>query len=80
MNNRRRFPIGHITQALLILGGLWLLIAPQWVGFAHNLRASRIDDVAGTLVIVAGAASFVLQWAYGLRELVERHRIAKGSE
>jgi hypothetical protein len=75
--NSRRFPIGHVTQAILLLGGIWLIIAPQWVGFPRNLTASRIDEWAGAVVIVVSAASFFWQWALGLRDLVKSRMTAQ---
>lgn len=73
MNKRRGVSGGHWTQAILLLGGIWLLIAPIWMGFSHDRLASRIDEWAGAAVIVASVASFVLQWAFGLRDLVHAH-------
>ncbi len=71
---RARFPLGHIGQAVLLLGGVWLLIAPNWVGFSHQLPQSRVDHWVGAAVIVISVISFVLQWAFGLSDMVHRHR------
>lgn len=68
--NSRRFPVGHLAQGILLLAGIWLIIAPQWLGFTANVRANRIDTWAGAAVIVVSAASFFVQWAFGLRDLV----------
>ncbi len=72
MNNRskRMFPAGHVGLAIMLLGGIWLLIAPAWVGFSAHRLQSRIDEWAGAAVIIASVVTFVLQWAFGLGELV----------
>lgn len=70
-NNRGGFPSGHITQFIALLGGVWLFIAPTWVGFFHHHKASHIDQWAGAVLIVVSVASFFLQWAFGLRDRVQ---------
>ncbi|NMP23450.1 hypothetical protein [Sulfobacillus harzensis] len=65
---RRGFSPGHIGLWVLLLGGVWLLIAPSWVGFAGHRLPSRIDEWAGAALIVIVAASLVIQWAFGIGE------------
>lgn len=71
MNHSKGFWGGHLGQGLLLLGGIWLLIAPAWVGFSYHRLASRIDEWAGVAVIVVSVTSFFLQWSFGLRDLVQ---------
>ncbi len=70
-NNRRRFSPGHIGLMILLLGGVWLLIAPTWVGFSGH-QALRVDHWAGAALIVISLASLVVQWAFGLKEAVSQ--------
>ncbi len=71
MNNRRRFSAGHIGVIVAILAGVWLIIAPTWVGFtAHK----RLDVWAGAAILIIGAATLFLQWAFGVKELVHEHQ------
>jgi len=69
---RRGVVSGHIGQVVLLLGGVWLLIAPSWVGFANERVASRIDEWAGAGIIAVSCLSLVVQWALGLKDLVAR--------
>jgi hypothetical protein len=72
MNSRRRSVSGgHLGLALMLLGGIWLLIAPVWVGFSHHRMASRIDEWAGAAVIFVSVVTFFLQWVFGLSDLVK---------
>lgn len=68
------FSAGHVAMAILLLGGIWLLIAPVWVGFQSHRVASRIDDWAGAAMVVIAAVSFLLQWALGLGAAVKHRR------
>lgn len=67
---KKGISLGHVALAILFLGGVWLLIAPTWVGFSHQVLASRIDEWAGVAVIVVSVVSFFLQWSFGLAELL----------
>ncbi|PSR21636.1 MAG: hypothetical protein C7B45_09975 [Sulfobacillus acidophilus] len=62
---------GHVGLALLLLAGVWLLIAPVWVGFSHHRMASRIDEWAGASVIFVSVVTFFLQWVFGLSDLIK---------
>jgi putative Mn2+ efflux pump MntP len=68
LSNRTRFSAGHIGVILAILAGVWLIIAPTWVGFAAH---KRLDIWAGVALIIIGAATLFLQWAFGVKDLVE---------
>lgn len=73
MNNGRAGSwAGHAGLAALFLGGLWLTLAPVWVGFESHRLASRIDEWAGAAVMVIAVATFFLQWAFGLGALTRR--------
>ncbi|MCY0899245.1 MAG: hypothetical protein OWU33_10005 [Firmicutes bacterium] len=65
--------IGHIGLLVLFLGGVWLLIAPVWVGFQSDKLASRLDQWAGAAVIVLSVATLFLEWSMSLSEAVHRH-------
>ena len=71
MNNRRKFSAGHIGVIIAILAGVWLIIAPTWVGFeAHK----RLDIWAGGALLIIGIVTLFLEWAFGVKELVEEHQ------
>ncbi len=80
MNSSKGFFGGHLGQGLLLLGGIWLLIAPTWVGFSYHRVASRIDEWAGAAVIVVSGVSFFLQWSFGLRDLVKGTNLPRDEE
>lgn len=71
---RSGFSAGHIGLFILLLGGVWLLIAPVWVGFQSHRLASRIDEWAGAILVVVAIVSFFLQWALGMSALVKSRR------
>ena len=64
------FSRGHIGLVILLLGGVWLLIAPVWIGFSGHHLASRLDQGAGVLVILAAVVGFLLQGALGVGDMV----------
>ncbi|MCY0878767.1 MAG: hypothetical protein OWU84_07500 [Firmicutes bacterium] len=66
--------VGHIGLAVLFLGGVWLLIAPVWVGFQAHKVASRIDQGAGALLVVVTVAAWFLQWVLSLAEVARAPR------
>lgn len=70
LSNRTRFSAGHIGVIIAILAGVWLIIAPTWVGFAAH---KRLDIWAGAAILIIGVATLFLQWAFGVKELVEEH-------
>lgn len=75
---QRGFSAGHILLALLFLGGVWLLLAPTWVGFSAHRLASRTDEWAGAALMVITAATFVIHWALSLSALVKAHQALSG--
>ena len=73
MNGKRRFAWGHVAIILLGLAGVWLLLAPRWVGFQAGHTMAHVDQgVGGVLILVSGVTLF-LQWAFGLAEFVGAH-------
>lgn len=75
MNSRKGgLQLGHVGLFIVMLGGIWLLLAPTWVGFSAHRLPSRMDEVAGAALIVISAVTFLLQWIFGMTELIHRHR------
>lgn len=72
-DNRRRFSPGHIGLMILLLGGVWLLIAPTWVGFSGQ-QALRVDHWAGAALIIQSTVSLVVQGAFNLGDMVSQKR------
>jgi hypothetical protein len=65
---------GFWGSGLLALAGVWLLGAPQWVGFqapgAALTAAARDDLVTGAVLLGVSVAGLFAQVAFGLRDLV----------
>ena len=66
---------GWWATIVLSLAGLWLLVAPTWVGFqpigAHWVAATRNDVMVGGVLLAAGVLGLFAQVAFGLRDLAE---------
>jgi|BEDMetMinimDraft_2_1075160.scaffolds.fasta_scaffold51809_2 hypothetical protein len=74
---------GTWGTVLLGLAGVWLLLAPAWVGFrSGGWSAASIDDlVVGGVLVLAAATSLFAQVALGLGDLVaQAARRAAASE
>lgn len=69
---------GHLAQVLLLLGGVWLVIAPTWIGFSHQRTATHVDEWAGLALIGVSVVSWVVQWAFGLSDWAHRPPLENG--
>lgn len=65
---------GFWGTVTLSLGGVWLLVAPNWVGRqaagAPWATATRNDVAVGATLLVIGFAGMFAQVAFGLRDLI----------
>lgn len=65
---------GFWGSILLALGGVWLLMAPSWVGYqaegAPWVAATRNDVTVGAALLLTGLLAMFAQVALGLRDLV----------
>ncbi len=66
-------------SGLAVLGGIWIGIAPFWVGYAPKhgsvfTGATALSVWMGAIIVVAGLIGLVGYWAGGLGETVRRLR------
>ncbi len=64
---------GWVGTVLLTLAGVWLLLAPAWVGYqpssGHLLAATRNDLTVGAVLLLSGVLGLFAQAAFGVRDL-----------
>lgn len=66
---------GWVASALLALAGVWLLIAPDWVGYQPHgaawLAATDNDVMVGAVLFGVSILGLFAQVAFGLRDLAD---------
>ncbi len=72
MKPPRLFSGGTVCTGLLGLAGVWLVLAPFWVGYQTAgttwLRATHNDVVVGAVLVVSSLLGLFGQVAFGLRD------------
>lgn len=67
--------VGWIGTALLALAGVWLLVAPAWVGYqpagGHLLAATRNDLVVGAALLLMSVLGLFAQVAFAVHDMAQ---------
>ncbi len=73
----RLVSVGWIGTSLLALAGVWLLVAPAWVGYqpagSHLLAATRNDLAVGATLLLVSVWGLFAQVAFAVHDMATSH-------